>query len=75
MLEDIMKIRTRWMKNIIAGVLVNLAKKNGYDIGLDIGDIEIKHVEGDDGKDHIGIDAKVHINTNTKTIEKLIQKG
>ena len=75
-MEDIVRIKTRWLKSLIADFLGNMARKAGYNLGVNISDLEIKHVEGSESgpDDEVLATVVMTVRTDTRTIERLIRK-
>ena len=75
-MEDIVKIKTKWLKSLIADFLGMTARKSGYNLGVNIADLEIKHVEsGESGPDdEILATVVMTVRTDTRTVEKLIRR-
>lgn len=75
-MEDIVKIKTKWLKSLIADFITQLARKAGYNLGVNISDLEIKHVESSESgpDDEILATVVMTVRTDTRTVEKLIRK-
>jgi hypothetical protein len=75
-MEDIVKIKTKWLKSLISDFLAQMARKAGYNLGVNIADLEIKHVESSESgpDDEILATVVMTVRTDTRTVEKLIRK-
>lgn len=69
-MEDIVKIKSIWGNAIISKIISKALKKAGYDMMIDIHEIEAAN---DDDGDNVKVDALVTVRMNKDTINKLLK--
>lgn len=70
---DELKIKTSFMKGVISALVRKAVKKYGYDIVLDIHDLDLKTIDSSDNNNTI-VHADVTIKMNNNDLKRLIAR-
>ena len=69
-MEDIMQIKTSWARNLIAKIAMKAMKAAGYDIKLQIDDLE---VHGSDSKEYLTAKVEATVMVEKSDINKWLK--
>lgn len=69
-MEDIMQIKTSWARNLIARIAMKAMKAAGYDIKLQIDDLE---VHGSDSKEYLTAKVEATVMVEKSDINKWLK--